>query len=77
MSRGEAPLGIVYSTDARIEPRVRLVAVLPANTHEPIVYPAAVVKDANPAAAQFLDYLQGPAARAAFEKAGFTVQPPQ
>jgi molybdate transport system substrate-binding protein len=75
VSRGETPLGIVYSTDARIEPRVRVVAVFPANTHQPIVYPAAIVKDAKPAAAAFLDYLQGPVARADFEKAGFTVLP--
>jgi molybdate transport system substrate-binding protein len=54
---------------------VRVVAVFPANTHEPIVYPAAVVEDAKPAAAAFLDYLQGPVARAAFEKSGFTVLP--
>lgn len=73
VARGEAPLGIVYSTDARIEPQVRVVATFPANTHEPIVYPAALVKDATPAAAAFLNYLQGPQARQAFERAGFTV----
>lgn len=73
VARGEAPLGIVYSTDARIEPRVRVVVTFPANTHEPIVYPAALVKDSNPAAAAFLNYLQGPQARKAFERAGFTV----
>ena len=73
VARGESPFGIVYSTDARIEPRVRVVAVFPANTHEPIIYPAALVKDAKPAAATFLNYLQGPQAREAFERAGFTV----
>lgn len=73
VARGEAPLGIVYSTDARIEPRVRVVATFPTNTHEPIVYPAALVKGARPAAAAFLNYLQGPQARQAFERAGFTV----
>jgi molybdate transport system substrate-binding protein len=73
VARGEAPLGIVYSTDARIEPRVRVVATFPANTHEPIVYPAALVKGAKPAAAAFLNYLEGPQARGAFERAGFTV----
>lgn len=75
VARGEAPLGIVYSTDARIEPRVRVVATFPGNTHEPIVYPAALVKDSKPAAAAFLNFLQGPQARAAFERAGFTVIP--
>ncbi len=73
VARGEAPLGIVYSTDAKIEPRVRVVATFPAKTHEPIVYPAALVKDAKPAAAAFLNYLEGPQARQAFERAGFTV----
>jgi molybdate transport system substrate-binding protein len=73
VARGEAPLGIVYATDARIEPRVRIVATFPANTHEPIVYPVALTKDAKPGAAGFLAYLQSPLARAAFEKAGFTV----
>lgn len=75
VARGEAPLGIVYSTDARIEPRVRVVGTFPANSHEPIVYPAALVKDAAPAAAAFLNYLHGPQARTAFERAGFTVLP--
>jgi len=75
VARGEAPLGIVYTTDARIEPRVRAVAVFPEGTHEPIVYPAALVKDAAPAATAFLNYLGGPQARVAFKKAGFTVLP--
>ena len=73
VARGEAPLGIVYSTDARIEPRVRVVATFPGNTHDPIVYPVALVKDAKPAAGAFLNFLQGPQAREAFERAGFTV----
>lgn len=75
VARGEAPLGIVYATDARIEPRVRVVATFPVGSHEQIVYPAALVKDANPSSAAFLDYLQGPVARVAFEKAGFTALP--
>lgn len=73
VARGEAPLGIVYSTDARIEPRVRVVATFPADTHEPIIYPAALVKGAKPAAEAFLNYLKGPQAREAFERAGFTI----
>jgi molybdate transport system substrate-binding protein len=73
VARGEAPLGIVYATDARAEPRVRTVATFPANTHPPIVYPAALVKDANPTASAFLAYLKGPQARAIFERVGFTV----
>ena len=73
VARGEAPLGIVYATDARIEPRVRVVGTFPANSHPPIVYPAAVVADAKSDAASFLSYLKSPQARAVFERAGFRV----
>jgi len=74
VSRGEAPLGIVYATDAAADANVRIVATFPADSHPPIVYPVAVTKDsANPDAASFLAYLRGPAAKAAFEKQGFTV----
>ena len=75
VARGEAPLGIVYVTDALVEPRVRVVATFPENTHPPIVYPVALTTEAKPAAAQFLAYLQGPQARAVFERAGFSVAP--
>jgi len=73
VARGEAPLGVVYATDARAEPRVRVVALFPENTHPPIVYPAALTSEASPDAAQFLAYLRGPQARAVFERAGFIV----
>jgi len=73
VARGEAPLGIVYATDARAEPRVRVVGTFPESTHPPIIYPAALTPEANTNAAQFLAYLRGAQARAAFERAGFTV----
>ena len=76
VARGEAPLGIVYATDARIEPRVRVVATFPENTHEPIVYPAALIKDANPDAARFLSYLRSSEAGPIFAAAGFAVPAP-
>jgi molybdate transport system substrate-binding protein len=72
VARGEAPLGIVYATDARIDPKVRVVASFPDNPRDPILYPAALTRDAKPEAAAFLAYLKGPDARAAFERAGFT-----
>jgi molybdate transport system substrate-binding protein len=72
-ARGETPLGIVYATDAMAEPRVRVVATFPDNTHPPIVYPIALTKDAKPLARDFLNYLEGPEARGVFEKAGFVV----
>jgi molybdate transport system substrate-binding protein len=77
VARGEAPLGIVYATDASVEPRVRVVGTFPENTHPPIVYPVALTPEAAPDAAQFLAYLRGPQARAVFERAGFTVLAPR
>ena len=73
VARGEAPLGIVYATDARAERRVRVVGAFPASTHPPIVYPAALtIRSAtNPAAAASLRFLGGPAAGAIFRQAGF------
>lgn len=75
VARGETALGIVYRTDALAEPKVKIVAVFPAASHAPIVYPAALTKDARPAAKEFLDYLRSKPAQSAFRKAGFTVLP--
>jgi molybdate transport system substrate-binding protein len=72
VARGEAPLGIVYATDARIEPRVRVVDVFPERSHPPVVYPAArVAASRNRDADAFLRFLQSPAGRAVFERYGF------
>jgi molybdate transport system substrate-binding protein len=74
VSRGEAPLGIVYRTDAATDPKVRIVAAFPEGSHPPIVYPVALTKDsANPDAASFLAFLKSGRARPHFEKQGFTV----
>lgn len=73
VARGEAPLGIVYQTDAKAEPNVKIVSIFPESSHPPILYPAALVKDAKPEARAFLAYLSSPPARAVFEKDGFTV----
>jgi molybdate transport system substrate-binding protein len=74
VSRGEAPLGVVYQTDAAADPNVRIVGTFPEDTHPPILYPVAITKEStNPNAPAFLAYLRGPAARAAFERQGFTV----
>jgi molybdate transport system substrate-binding protein len=73
VARGEAPLGIVYTTDALSEPKVRIVDTFPDNTHAAIVYPAALTKDAKPGARGFLDFLSGPEATAIFVKDGFVV----
>ena len=75
VAAGEAPLGIVYRTDAAAEDDVTIVGTFPAGTHPPIVYPAAVTaSSADPeAAGAFLGYLAGEEARAAFERQGFRV----
>jgi molybdate transport system substrate-binding protein len=75
VSRGEAPLGIVYETDAKADAGVKVVDRFPESSHPAIVYPAAVLKEAKNAddAAAFLAYLQGAKAHAIFTAAGFTV----
>ena len=74
VSRREAPLGIVYATDARADPRVRIVGVFPDDSYPPIVYPAALTANGkNASAARLLDFLGSPAAKPIFEKQGFTV----
>ncbi len=69
---GAAPAGVVYASDAVAEPRVAVMGRFPADSHPPIVYPAARIaaSDAREAAA-FLDHLDSPAARAIFERNGF------
>jgi molybdate transport system substrate-binding protein len=74
VARGEAPLGIVYRTDAAAEPGVRILGSFPADSHKPIIYPIAVTTGSrNPDAASFVAYLKSAAARPLFEKQGFTV----
>jgi molybdate transport system substrate-binding protein len=72
VSRGEAPFGIVYATDAQADKGVRVVGTFPADSHPAIVYPAAIVAaSASPAAKPLLDYLQSAAARPVWERYGF------
>lgn len=73
VARNEAPLGIVYSTDALADRSVRVVDTFPAATHPPIVYPGAVVASSKSAAARaFLDFLKGAEARTIWSKHGFS-----
>jgi molybdate transport system substrate-binding protein len=73
VARGETPIGIVYETDAKIEPKVKIVGVFPDGSHPTIVYPvAATAAGANPAAAGYLNFLRGSAAKSIFEKYGFS-----
>jgi molybdate transport system substrate-binding protein len=71
VDRGEAPLGIVYETDALIDKKVRVVDVFPDDTHQPIVYPIALTSVAKTDAAKFVAYIRGPAGDVAFKAYGF------
>lgn len=73
VARGEAPLGIVYATDAQAEPKVRVVATFAEDSHDPIIYPVARVAGSDAASAQeFLDFLRSAEAQAIFTHAGFS-----
>jgi molybdate transport system substrate-binding protein len=72
VARGEAPLGIVYATDAKVEPGVKVVAVFPEDSHPPIIYPAAATTVAKPDATPYLAFLRGSAAKTIFEGYGFS-----
>jgi molybdate transport system substrate-binding protein len=71
VSRGEAVLGIVYSTDAKVDPGVKIVGTFPGDSHPAIVYPVAATANAKPEATGYLAFLRSPAAKAIFEKYGF------
>ena len=73
VARKEAVLGIVYATDAKVEPAVKIVGQFPADSHPAIVYPVAATVTAKPETAAYLAFLRSPAARAIFERYGFTV----
>src|SRR4030081_2279889 len=72
VARGEAPLGIVYATDAKVEPGVKIVGIFPPDSHPSIIYPPAATATAKPEAAGYLAFLGSSAAKAIFEKYGFT-----
>ena len=74
VSRGEAPFGVVYQTDAAADPKVKVVGFFPEDTHPPITYPiAAVAASTAPTTAAYLEFLRSPAAKQYFERQGFTV----
>ena len=73
VAKGEAKLGIVYGSDARVEPKVAVAAIFAEDTHAPILYPAAVVAaSGNNEAEKFVTFLRGPEAEAILLKDGFT-----
>jgi molybdate transport system substrate-binding protein len=77
VASGEAPLGIVYATDAAAEPDVQVIGTFPEDSHPAILYPVALTASSeNPDAAAFLDFLKSDAAKPAFEKQGFVLVKP-
>jgi molybdate transport system substrate-binding protein len=75
VERGEAPLGVVFATDAPISKKVRVVGRFPADSHGPIIYPVVIVAGHETATAKrFMNFLTSPEALAAFEKYGFTIR---
>ncbi|WP_050783360.1 molybdate ABC transporter substrate-binding protein [Methylobacterium nodulans] len=74
VSRGEAPLGVVYESDAKSDPAVKVIGVFPADSHPPVVYPFAVTMDAKgQGAARFLEFLRSAEGKPFFEAQGFSV----
>jgi len=72
VSRGEAVLGIVYETDAKVDQNVKIVGAFPADSHPAIVYPVAATVNAKPEAGAYLNFLRGNTAKTVFEQYGFT-----
>jgi molybdate transport system substrate-binding protein len=73
VARGEAPVGIVYETDAKIEPKVKTIGVFPDDSYPPVIYPVAAIADSKkPGVGQYYSFLRTPAAKAIFEKYGFS-----
>jgi molybdate transport system substrate-binding protein len=71
VARGEAVLGIVYSTDAKVEPGVKIVGTFPADSHPPIIYPVAATTTAKPETSGYLAFLRSTTAKTILEKYGF------
>ena len=72
VERGECDAGIVYETDAKVSNKIETLATLPDESHEPIVYPLALVQGAKPEAKEFFEYLKSEKAKAIFTQYGFT-----
>ena len=72
VARGETPVGIVYETDAKVEPKVKIVGVFPPDSYPPVTYPVAATTVAKADAGKYLAFLRGSAAKAIFEKYGFS-----
>jgi molybdate transport system substrate-binding protein len=72
VARGETPIGIVYETDAKVEPNVKIIGTFPDGSYPPVTYPAAATANAKPDAQKYLQFLRSAQSKAIFEKYGFS-----
>lgn len=72
VARGETPIGIVYETDAKVEPNVKIVGYFPDGSYPPVTYPVAATPSSNVNVTKYLQFLRNSAAKAVFEKYGFS-----
>ena len=72
VARGEAALGIVYATDAKVDPGVKIVGTFPASSHPAIIYPVAATATAKTETADYLAFLKTTASKTILEKYGFS-----
>jgi molybdate transport system substrate-binding protein len=72
VSRGEAALGVVYETDAKVDPGVKVIGTFPEDSHEPVTYPVAVTVNAKPEASGYTSFLRTTTTKTIFVKYGFT-----
>jgi molybdate transport system substrate-binding protein len=77
VASGEAPLGIVYHSDAVVEPKVSIAATFPKESHDRILYPVAAVTESDKATASFLEFLRSELSRAILERNGFLMDSQQ
>jgi molybdate transport system substrate-binding protein len=74
VARGEAPLGIVYGTDARSGPAVKVIGTFPEDSHPKILYPVALTSSAKPEARKLLEFLLSSESVPSFEAQGFSIE---
>jgi molybdate transport system substrate-binding protein len=72
VARGRAILGIVYETDAKVEPNVKIIGYFPHDSYPPVIYPVALTANAKPQAESYLDFLRSNSAQVVFERYGFS-----
>jgi molybdate transport system substrate-binding protein len=73
VARRKTSVGIVYETDAKIEPFVKIIGIFPEDSHAPVTYPVAATAEAtNPVVTRYLNFLRSSSAKAIFERYGFS-----